>query len=290
MEVLSDVHQQAISDSGLFGYRIVSAWKDTAIAGSMVALAIVDQMRRGDDSLSVTAVTTRGKQAWTLVGKCARKSAALPAIEEWVLAQLGVTGTGRPPEIHLITDQYRAMDVVPLANGVNRLDLDGDGHPDLVTALWRENHNAHSFRVFQFSTIVSSTVHAGDDYELVPFFDDSARDSTVEEGMGREQDQLRTSMGADCVLQDIVVLRPKGAAPRPVTVILGSRDYGESYADPRPSTFLVFESRSNPDGEPGRPSFYFQHTKTIRGVGWFCDVNQAFRAELGVTADSTGPN
>lgn len=48
------------------------------------------------------------------------------------------------------TPSFAGMRVLPLRNGPNRLDLDGDGRFDEVFVGRRENFNAHDFSVYTF--------------------------------------------------------------------------------------------------------------------------------------------
>src|SRR3954464_12816608 len=114
--------------------------------------------------------------------------------------------------------------VLRLCNGLNAIDLLGDGHRGQVVVNRRENFNAHSFSTAMFQ--LHAFTHPTDTtsvvaWQVVPFF---GPDHPVE---GSEL--FRTTEGADCVLSDLRVFRR--ARGRPVEIVLAHRTLGTSYAD-----------------------------------------------------------
>lgn len=168
---------------------------------------------------------------------------------------------------------FKGFEVIALRNGSNEIDINGDGLKDLIFIAWRENYNAHGFDMFTFYLQVTSDIRPKEKWYLVPFFD--------EKGVPNKT-SLTTAMGADCVLSDIRVIRPVSPKNAPVTVVIGTRDFGESYADEASVKFLVYELRHTEEGLPGEPPYYFQQSKTIPGQGKYCDINKAFQKELGL--------
>ncbi len=174
---------------------------------------------------------------------------------------------------------FKALKVLQLRNGPNELDLNGDGLKDLVFIARRENFNAHGFDIVtlyiytkSMKYFKNSTSSAGE-WHLVPFFN--------EKGVPDEL-SYTTTEGADCCLSDIRILRPKSSEKKSVQVVVGIRDFGESYADDAFVKFISYDLKTNKDGMPGEPLFYFQQTKTIPVQKKYCDINQAFQKELGL--------
>lgn len=147
-------------------------------------------------------------------------------------------------------------------NGVTPLDLLGDGTPSMAVVGKRENFNAHSFDV------VSVYVRVDHQLEIVPFFD-----------AGKEQDQLTSSGGADCLLHDFRFFRRKPHVP--LELVVADRDYGDSFVDVRPVTFRLYALIRNVDSEPGAPTWSFQLRATRVSVKSYCDVGDAFKSEAG---------
>lgn len=169
-------------------------------------------------------------------------------------------------------DTLSDMQVVPLTDGPNRVDLNGDGKPDLVWLAWRDNGNAHGSDVFTFMLSNPTRYYNDRPWLIIPVYDSIGKN---------ERDSYNTSMGADCVLRDLRLLRSKNDPKAPVILVSGEREFGETYADVRPVTFVVY--RLVYDSEAvGWPPFYFQASRTIRSRGKYCDVNDAFYRELGL--------
>jgi hypothetical protein len=164
---------------------------------------------------------------------------------------------------------FSTWTAIPLQNGPNEIDIDGDGRVDLVFVASRDNANAHGYDLVTFYRRGN-----GDDpkWQLVPF-----------DGMnGRsDEDAFRTHQGADCQLRGIAVVR-KPAPNEPITVVVGERDFGQSYADTASVKFVVYKIAHNDDGSPGAPPVYFQPDRTINARSKYCDVNEAFASELGI--------
>jgi hypothetical protein len=160
------------------------------------------------------------------------------------------------------------MRVVKLRNGLNAVDLDGDKHSDLVVMAHRENYNAHSYDLFTF--YVDNPADRDHPLNLVVFTDSSGVQNAESFG---------TSNGADCVVADLRLLQPRTG---PDLLVVGRRDFGESYADSMPVTFIVYSLAISDEGVFGIPPYQFTPDRTIRSRARYCDVGDAFRAELGL--------
>jgi len=163
--------------------------------------------------------------------------------------------------------------VLRLYNGLNAIDLLGDGHRGQVVVNRRENFNAHGYSTAMFQlhafTRPADTTSAVA-WQVVPFFgpDHPAEGSEL----------FRTTEGADCVLGDLRVFR-RGRG-RPVEIVLAYRAFGTSSADPATVRFEFYVLRTNDEGVTGVPAYYFQHVRTVRARNRYCDVNDAFAHEL----------
>jgi len=158
--------------------------------------------------------------------------------------------------------------VIPLRNGANEIDIDGDGRQDMVFLAWRDNADAHGY---DLATFYRHTTATDLPWELVPFFNEKAR----------TEDSLRTTWGADCQLRGIAIVRRTASPGEPITVAVGEREFGHSFADSASVTFVVYKVAHNADGSAGWPPVYFQAESTLVAHGRYCDVNDAF-AEIGI--------
>lgn len=163
--------------------------------------------------------------------------------------------------------------VLQLYNGLNAIDLLGDGHRGQVVVNRRENFNAHGYSAAMFQLLAftdPADTTSAVAWQLVPFFgpDHPADGSEL----------FRTTQGADCVLSDLRVFRR--ARGRPVEIVLAHRAFGSSYADSAAVRFEFYVLRRNDEGTPGVPPYYFQHARTVRARRRYCDVNDAFAGEL----------
>jgi hypothetical protein len=176
----------------------------------------------------------------------------------------------RPGEAQTSQNAFATMEVLTLSEGPNNMQLKGEGPPDLVMRAWRENFNAHGFYYYTFYVQHPDSEDGRTRWELVPF----VTGNEVENG-------IATSQGADCVLRDLRVLRPR-RAPNPATVVIASRELKRTYADAEAVQFSVYELRMNTGGVPGEPGIAFHRVRTILAHRQYCDVAEAFEKELGI--------
>ncbi|MBI5848636.1 MAG: hypothetical protein HZB31_11960 [Nitrospirae bacterium] len=169
--------------------------------------------------------------------------------------------------------EYANMQVLQLVNGPNQVDLNGDGKKDIVFLSWRENYNAHGFSLFTFYIDYPNDLEPEKHWHLVTFPD--------EKGLPLKNG-VATMEGADCFLQDIRVLRSASQKKMPIVLIMGKREFGESYADSESVEFIVYDLKHNKEGGLGEPTFHFEPKKTIKGKKKYCDINAAFAEELGI--------
>jgi hypothetical protein len=163
--------------------------------------------------------------------------------------------------------------VLKLYNGLNAIDLLGDGRRGQVVVSRRENFNAHGYStaLFQLRAFANpSDSTSAVEWQVIPFFgpDHPAEGSEL----------FRTTEGADCVLGDLRVFR-RGRG-RPVEVVMAHRAFGASYTDSAAVRFEFYELRTNAEGRAGIPAYSFQHMRTARARQRYCDVNDAFAREM----------
>lgn len=88
-----------------------------------------------------------------------------------------------------------------------------------------------------------------------------------------------------CLLHDFRLLCD--AARQTAVLIVAEREFGKSFADPRPVTFLYYELTVNKEGIPGIPALYFKASKKLASQAANCDVTEAFEKELGLAGAFT---
>jgi len=199
--------------------------------------------------------------------KTASKSALL-TISSGVLAALALAAGIYVLPLVQDPQDFSTWATVPLRNGPNEIDIDGDGHQDLVFVAWRDNANAHGYDRVTFYWRNSDDQN----WQIVPFDDRSGQPG---------EDSFRTNQGADCRLRGIAIVRKPSPPGEAVTAVVGERDFGQSYADAANVKFGVYRIARN-DGVPGWPRVYFQRDRTIEAKSKYCDVNEAFASELGI--------
>src|SRR5437762_2731192 len=159
-----------------------------------------------------------------------------------------------------VDSAFSRMDVLALNEGPNNLQLKGWAPPDMVMRAWRENFNAHGFYFYTFYAQHPDSEDGRTRWELIPFM------------VGNHfENGIATSQGADCVLRELRVVRPK-QTPNPVTVLVADREMKGTYADTERVTFSVYELRTNTAGRPGEPGIAFYRVRTIPARRQYCDV------------------
>jgi hypothetical protein len=157
--------------------------------------------------------------------------------------------------------------VVKLEYGENRVDFNNDGVPDLVVVAHRENFNAHDYDVISFYANEPGGEHRR--LAIVPMFDQD-----------KESVTLAAAGGADCRLHDFRLLRPKRGEQ--TLLIVADRKMLDSFLEENTVTFSYFKLVRNSTELVGWPYLYFNLTEVRQAKAKYCDVNQAFRSELGL--------
>ena len=91
---------------------------------------------------------------------------------------------------------------------------------------------------------------------------------------------MTTSGGADCVLHDFRLLVSN--QHKPSLLVVADRVMGETFVDENVVTFEVYTLKQNTDQMWGQPTFYFELTEQLTAKRKYCDVEKAFRGELGI--------
>jgi hypothetical protein len=166
--------------------------------------------------------------------------------------------------------------VASLTYGVNSVDFGPTGTRGTVVLGWRENFNAHGFGVATFYLVSPRDKVRGlqtdDMLGLVTVWDD-IRDA-------KEALTVTTSGGADCVVHDFRLL--VSSERKPSLLVLADRKVDESFLEESTVTFKVYTLKQNADETPGLPTQYFALSETFTGKQRYCDVEKAFRSELGI--------
>ena len=166
--------------------------------------------------------------------------------------------------------------VMRLHDGRNALDVLGNGSTGEVDVAARGNFNAHGHHVAMFLVHAPSEPghpHSPAAWQVVPFFG-AHRDALASDEL------FGTSEGADCTLRDLRVIA--GGVNKPVTVVVGERDFGGSYADSAAVRFTYYELRVNREETVGYPAYWFSPARVVQAKGRYCDVDDAFDRELGL--------
>ncbi len=160
--------------------------------------------------------------------------------------------------------------VIPLSDGITKLDLTGQQSDGMVILAHRENFNAHSFDVLSLYIKAGYESPNAPICNLIPVFDDNKERLTVTIGGG-----------ADCILHDFRLVRDSDRSP--LRLIIADRSLGdEGFAGANAVTFSFYVLRINKEGEVGRPLYYFERTSQSKAKHKYCDVGEAFKNELGL--------
>ena len=157
-------------------------------------------------------------------------------------------------------------------NGFSSIDLNKDGTADVVIKLYRNNGlSPHFAFIYSFSIVDESK-----DWSSTPIYKGTN---------GEEQRDIQTIEGADGTLKDIRIIEYKDST---TLLVIGKRDFGNSYADSRPVTFSFYKLEENNETDVpfGRPDYYFLYENSVKSKNSYIDVGEAFKAELPAILDN----
>lgn len=185
------------------------------------------------------------------------------------------------------------LPVMEIKDGVNYLDLNNDGKNDMVVRSWWENNNAHGYYMYTFH------IHKSDDElkrekagkqldydgeDKLSLWERRNPFNQVNEWLvvafehegGENTDSLRTFNGADCVLEDIYLLRKKSGG---YEVVRAKRPLKEGFSEKLRVTFSRYEFVKDDEGLPGYPPLRFVYRDKMTTEKSYCDANEAFERE-----------
>lgn len=178
--------------------------------------------------------------------------------------------------------RFDAKDMVPLVHGPNWVDLDGDGHKDLVMKSRVTINSPHSLSLYSFHIwaeakpfkpseksppLLESQIH----WYAVSFPDRSPP-------LG--EFTINSYQGADCMTNDVRLIVKKQGGGQNAYLINARRDPGESFADPAPVTFTVYHLEKG--SVKALNEFAFIKAREFKAGKTYCSVGNAFKEELGL--------
>lgn len=175
--------------------------------------------------------------------------------------------------------KFDPKDMVPLVHGPNWVDLDGDGHKDLVMKSRVTANGSHSFSIYTFHVFAKARpFNPGED--KVELLEPQIHWYTVlfpDLSPPWGERSVGTFQGADCILRDYRLLTPSGRAS---LLIEAQRGLGESDSDPADVTFSVY--RLEKGSERALNEFAFLKVNEFKAQKKYCSVLNAFKNELGL--------
>jgi hypothetical protein len=160
-----------------------------------------------------------------------------------------------------------------ISNGVNYIDLNGDGEKDVVVKGYRNNISAHTFSVISF--YLSKKINNLERLDI-------KRLEVISIGHVPDKEEYQlftfTHEGADCVLIDFRLVKIKNS--KKVYLIRAERYLSgeKTYFDKDIVKFAIYELQYD-DLED---RFFFNKINEFRATRKYCDVNEAFKQELGI--------
>jgi hypothetical protein len=193
---------------------------------------------------------------------------------------------------------YSPKDMVMLPYGPNWIDLDGDGHRDLVMKSryeMAENRpsSAAGYTFYMYAHLTDKALAEGrwvdqTHYPLLESFSDwypiLFQGQKTEDGDNRESEIVSSQyLFAGCISKDIRLVTHRSRERRGAVasyVVIAKRDAGDSVRDVMPVTFTVFKlTKEDPDATT---EFTFLKIAEFRSAGRYCSVVDAFQKELGL--------
>lgn len=170
--------------------------------------------------------------------------------------------------------------LIQIPSGITSTDLTGDGVPDTILKIWRENFNAHSYFITQFikGTIDPKTLTGSEkikkDSEGGLSGSEAPEAIGVEKNSGAFEHELISSGGADCVMHDYRVFIKN----KKIFLVTGDIGLNEHFCSEDFVDFQIYKMAMNSEGVPGDTLFYFKPLKDFKSESKFSDVAAAFNA------------
>jgi len=147
-----------------------------------------------------------------------------------------------------------------IKNGLDNIDIDGDGTKDIVMNGYRGNITAHDFNVYSFYIYLNKILN------IVAISDS--------DDVSMEKYNIVTHKGADCILKDIRLFKNKGE--KAYHLVIAEREFGETYVDEKKVTFSFYKL----DYDDDDTRFVFRKYGEVKSKNNYCDVELAFKKEL----------
>jgi hypothetical protein len=163
-----------------------------------------------------------------------------------------------------------SIDSIKLKNGINYVDINGDGIKDIIMKGYRGHITAHSFSVY--SIYVYKKLEIGDlcEWQIVSI---GGKGGFAGDDIGKYA--ISTHQGADCVLREIRLARFNKNAP--YYLVIADRPIGETYIDSKNVKFTFYKLIYLEDEN----RFVYEKDKELYSKNKYCDVDEAFAKELG---------
>ena len=170
-------------------------------------------------------------------------------------------GFGEEKENKNPVRDFIITDIKKMENGINYIDLDGDGYKDIIVSGHRHNVTAHAFQVYTIY-IYSPLKFEGKTFKWqIVAIDDKEKGETY---------MITTNEGADCVLRDIRLAKLKD--DNKYYLIIAERLPTKTYID---REFVIFKFyKLYRDELENR--YIYKKVFEKRSNKKYCDVNEAF--------------
>jgi len=191
---------------------------------------------------------------------------------------LGASSAIAEDAANVAVPKFDPKDMVPLVNGPNWVDLDGDGKKDLVMKSRLEAGTAHDFSIysFHFHNPDGNGVEHFNAWQVIPFI------KPLDHKRPYGEYQLYTNEGADCVLSDIRLIVNRSKQHTKTYAIFAERENTLGYAEDENFTFYIYRLVREPEVRSFQIILSFKLIKTISPTTKYCGSNEAFLAEFGL--------
>ena len=152
---------------------------------------------------------------------------------------------------------------VPLADGINRVDLNADGLPD-IAARFRKRPIFGGLTRLRFQFAIRREVPGGIGWSKVSF------------------DRIAGEGDETCMWRDVRLVYPKPAAGSRAMLIYAERAVGKNPHEPDEVEFYYYKLIDPDESGAGPPIYRFEAEKITGAKQPYCDVGKAFRTELGI--------
>ena len=175
---------------------------------------------------------------------------------------------------------FHPEEMVKIVNGPNWIDMNGDGHLDLVmksrVSIWG---TSHSYSVYSFFIYTENNVTNPEIYETnwssINIIDNDASK------YGYGENTKQTYEGAECIITDYRIAMARINNKISAWLIMAQRDLGEGFWDQQPYMFTFFKLENDEDPQNGYERLAFIKKGTSTTTNKDCGANEAFFHEFG---------